>query len=248
MIKSSVIAQLDRQTSSRLAVVTAASCRGGGLLNQQRRTLMVPHVSTWERKRGKKRIFVPRAQRATAQNYDKPTMDVAQALPLSFQEMDNSTLVTLGNMGDHEACKEMLKRHIMDIDSCDYDTAKETFKEIAEKNIQGNWILSLPYRLGMAAALTAGFGSFPMVFDIGTATWFNEYYVTTDVPEPADLETALEVGSWTWNVRMVACSTSMSNSLLDSFLTHLLALRLGTVDGTSIGSNFICSFVSSICK
>ena len=38
-----------------------------------------------------------------------------------------------------------------------------------------------------------------MVFDINTVKWFNEYFVTTDVPEPQDLETILEVGSWSWN-------------------------------------------------
>ena len=26
-----------------------------------------------------------------------------------------------------------------------------------------------------------------------------QFYVTTDVPDDKDLETALEVGSWTWN-------------------------------------------------
>ncbi len=36
------------------------------------------------------------------------------------------------------------------------------------------------------------------VFDLNTALWFNEYFVTADVAEPADLETWLEVGSWTW--------------------------------------------------
>ena len=29
--------------------------------------------------------------------------------------------------------------------------------------------------------------------------WFNERYVTADVPPEKDLETWLEVGSWTWN-------------------------------------------------
>eukprot|EP00980_Cylindrotheca_fusiformis_P012932 scaffold3235_cov83-Cylindrotheca_fusiformis.AAC.3 len=31
------------------------------------------------------------------------------------------------------------------------------------------------------------------------AIWFNDLYVTTDIPEPRDLETRLEVGAWTWN-------------------------------------------------
>lgn len=28
--------------------------------------------------------------------------------------------------------------------------------------------------------------------------WFNEHFVTADVPEPKDLETWLEVGSFAW--------------------------------------------------
>ena len=38
-----------------------------------------------------------------------------------------------------------------------------------------------------------------MCFDLHTTLWFNEGYVTTDVPEAKDLETWLEVGSWSWN-------------------------------------------------
>ena len=36
------------------------------------------------------------------------------------------------------------------------------------------------------------------MFDLGTALWFNEQFVTTEVASPEDLETILEVGSWTW--------------------------------------------------
>jgi hypothetical protein len=36
-------------------------------------------------------------------------------------------------------------------------------------------------------------------FDMRMAQWFNENYVTTDVPGAADLETTLEVGMWTWS-------------------------------------------------
>ena len=32
-----------------------------------------------------------------------------------------------------------------------------------------------------------------MVFDYNTVLWFNEIYVTSDVPEAKDLETPLEV-------------------------------------------------------
>lgn len=38
-----------------------------------------------------------------------------------------------------------------------------------------------------------------MVFDLETVLNFNEWAVTTDVPDDEDLETPLEVGAWAWN-------------------------------------------------
>ena len=78
-------------------------------------------------------------------------------------------------------------------------TACEIFSEIETENKKLYSSNSLPYKLGIFTATTAGFASFPLCFDLGTAKWFNTNFVTTDVPEPADLETILEVGSWTWN-------------------------------------------------
>jgi len=37
------------------------------------------------------------------------------------------------------------------------------------------------------------------VFHLGTVEWFNEIFVTADVPPEKDLETWLEVGAWSWN-------------------------------------------------
>jgi hypothetical protein len=168
----------------------------------QRRTLMVPQVAERDRKRGKKRTFVPRASRLVVSVKEAakvPSVLEAKAMPLSYRTMDNTSLVTLAHLSDHDAAREMLKRHIMDVDDCSYDEAEIKFKEIAKKNLEGAWLLGVPYRIGITAALVAGFGSIPMVFDLGTAQWFNEYFVTTDVPDPEDIETWLEVGSWTWN-------------------------------------------------
>jgi len=128
-----------------------------------------------------------------------PDMATAQAMPLSLEQMDNTTLVTLGAMGEASALEEMLKRHIMTVDNVSYETACETFEGIEKVNGEGLYLLKFPYQVGIATALIAGFASFPLVFDLGTAEWFNQNYVTTDVPESEDLETVLEVGAWTWN-------------------------------------------------
>ena len=56
----------------------------------------------------------------------------------------------------------------------------------------------VPYWIGISAGVVMAWGCIPMVFDFTTADWFNTHYVTTDLPPPEDLETWLEVGSWTW--------------------------------------------------
>lgn len=125
--------------------------------------------------------------RATQKKYKKPDLQQALAMPLSPQEMDNATLVTLGHMGNHSAHKEILKRHIMCKDRVNYEQASEKFEIIAAKNRENMYLLSLPYHLGITVALSAGLLSLPMVFDLQTAEWFNNNFVTTDVPEPKDL-------------------------------------------------------------
>jgi len=78
------------------------------------------------------------------------------------------------------------------------------------------WI-TLPYKIGIVSAVTAGIVSIPMVFQYDLVIWFNEFFVTAgivramvhinplsrsnflDVPEAKDLETALEVGGFAWN-------------------------------------------------
>jgi hypothetical protein len=113
--------------------------------------------------------------------------------------MDNIALVTLGEMGNFGARKEILTRHIMTIDKVSHEDAMEKVNEIEAKNLENMSLLSVPYQVGITVGLTAAFASIPLCFHLPTAEWFNHYYVTTDVPEPKDLETFLEVGSWTWS-------------------------------------------------
>jgi len=108
----------------------------------------------------------------------KPTMEVARAMPLGVQEMANTELITLGAMGNSDALKEILKRHIMTVDNVSYDTASATFEVIAAKNREGMWKLTIPYKVGMSVALVAAFGSWAIVFDFGTVYWFNEGFVS----------------------------------------------------------------------
>lgn len=127
--------------------------------------------------------------------YKKPTLEIANSMPLSLQEMDNMAILTMGAMGSHSARIEILKRHIMSVDKVSYDAACVKFVEICNKNDENVWLLSLPYRFGIVFALSTAVISIPMVFDLSTAHWFNYAFVTTDVPEPKDVETIFEVGA-----------------------------------------------------
>lgn len=57
--------------------------------------------------------------------------------------------------------------------------AQPIFDKMVESNRNGLFLATLPYKVGIAAALVAGFGSLPMIFDINTVLWFNEIYVTS---------------------------------------------------------------------
>ena len=60
-------------------------------------------------------------------------------------------------------------------------------------------MFTLPYKVGIASALVVGIGSIPLIYHLDSVLWFNEQYVTSDVPDDKDLETPLEVSSWSWN-------------------------------------------------
>ena len=61
------------------------------------------------------------------------------------------------------------------------------------------WLYKLPYKIGLFTAVTAGIVSIPLVFDLETAIWFNDTYVTAEAAGEGETDTWLEVGSWTWN-------------------------------------------------
>lgn len=114
-------------------------------------------------------------------------------------DMDDKTLLTFGALEDHSAREEILKRHIMDIDHCSYTTACDTLNTIAERNMQGYYMVTLPYKIGIGAAIFAAGAAFPLVFHLPTIEWFNDWAVTCDIPEARELETPLEVSIWSWN-------------------------------------------------
>lgn len=127
------------------------------------------------------------------------TIEIAKQMPKNYDELPNDILLTMAVMGDQEAREERLIREIMSVDNVPWEEAEKTFMKMVQSNRKGLFIATLPYKIGIVTAVTAGLVSFPMIFDIHTVLWFNELYVTADVPEPKDLETPLEVGGFAWN-------------------------------------------------
>lgn len=120
-------------------------------------------------------------------------------VPCTYRDMNNTSLATLGSMENHVALEEMLKRHIMATDNISYEEACQIFLEIEETNhVYEHW-MALPFQVTIVMCLTAGLASIPLVFHLPTVEYFNEHFVTADHPQPKELETSLEVGSWSWN-------------------------------------------------
>ena len=122
-----------------------------------------------------------------------------ERMPTTYADYSNHVLLMLSAHGDDQAIRERMVRDVMKVDSIDHLEAETKVQEIEQAAKSGLAMSRLPYRVGIAAALVAGFGSIPMCFDLHTVLWFNEQYVTMDVEDAKNLETWLEVGSWSWN-------------------------------------------------
>ena len=116
----------------------------------------------------------------------------------SFSTMPHEQITLLSAEGVGGARREALIRNVMAVDNVEYDDATVTVDKIAKTNRERMFLHSLPYHVGFLGAGVMGLFSIPMVFHFDTVNAFNEAFVTADIPEPKDLETWLEVGSWSW--------------------------------------------------
>lgn len=128
----------------------------------------------------------------------KPTLQYAKALPKTFASMTNDQILQFSEMGIPEACRECIIRDVMAVDSIEYDEAMKVFKKIAKTNRKGMTRAALPFYTGFGMAFTGGIASIPLVFELNSVNWFNDNFVTAEMPPPEDLITYLEVGSASW--------------------------------------------------
>lgn len=129
----------------------------------------------------------------------RPTLSEVQLLPRHVSEYSAELLISCALHGDPDAIRERLTREVMRVDGVEWREANAMVEEIHDSNGSGIGLLKLPYVLGVGVGFVSAWGCLPLVFDLSTAEAFNTAYVTTEHPQPEDVETWLEVGAWTWN-------------------------------------------------
>lgn len=145
-----------------------------------------------------RKISLPKYRWMSSVDASKPTIDKAKDMPREFRDMSDKMIMRLAVGGNYKACKERMVREVCNVDQIDYMAATAKVDEMSMQNRKLNGIYKLPYHLGIALAIGGGLASFPLVFDVTTAQWFNELYVTADEATADELDTPLEVGIWTW--------------------------------------------------
>jgi len=130
----------------------------------------------------------------------KPTLEYVKGMPKTFASMTNEQILLFAELEIPEACRECIVRDVMAVHNIEYDEAMKVFEKIAKTNREGMALAAFPFYLGFGIAVTAGYASFPLVFHKETVEWFNEAFVTSELPPKEDLETYFEVGaaSWGW--------------------------------------------------
>mmetsp|Transcript_13138 Transcript_13138/g.29176 ORF Transcript_13138/g.29176 Transcript_13138/m.29176 type:complete len:246 (-) Transcript_13138:189-926(-) len=152
----------------------------------------------------------------------KPSVEEAKAMPRYFCEMSNHQLLILAADGTEGAVRERMVRDVMATDEIDWDEASLVVDGMAEFNKSGDLLMRLPYQVGIFTAVSTGIGSIPMVFNLELASWFNNRYVTAEIPQPEDVNTWLEVGGWTWNWMEPVLGTASFTLLAFQFSRALL--------------------------
>ena len=132
----------------------------------------------------------------TSQRY--PTLEECAAQPRHHHEMSGDILLLLAAQGDKGARRERFLREVMLIDGLSWPEAAGRVNQYEEEVSSSHYSQTVSKLVG-TGSVAIGIGSLPLVFNLDTALWFNERFVTTDVPDARDLETWLEVGQWTWN-------------------------------------------------
>jgi len=139
--------------------------------------------------------------KATRTNF-RPTQDMVGHQVNHVCQWNDDTLAQLAMGGDTYAQRERLIREIMQVDGCSWDRAHDKLIEMDEFNEQRYMAYTLPYRIGVSAALLAAIGSVLMVFQRSCAQLYGEKVAGEELPEgvkDTSEMTINQVGTWTWS-------------------------------------------------
>ncbi|KAJ3396592.1 hypothetical protein HDU92_002540 [Lobulomyces angularis] len=116
-----------------------------------------------------------------------------------YTKYSDETLFTVAALGDIEAQRERVIREIIRVDSVSREDAASIFKQIEDSNRKKLRYYIFPTYFGIFSSICGAGICLPMVFQKDSAVWFNEIFVTKDLPAMEDFETCFEVGAFTWN-------------------------------------------------
>ena len=130
------------------------------------------------------------------------TLEHAKQLPTQWSEMSNNDLLRwCGPDGILGANEERVARHVMAADDLSWEEVQPIIWEMRKflGTERKAFLYNMPYRIGLGTAVGGGIVSVPLIFHKGSVLAFNEACVSMEVPPPSDLDTILEIGSWSWN-------------------------------------------------
>mmetsp|Transcript_3192 Transcript_3192/g.3603 ORF Transcript_3192/g.3603 Transcript_3192/m.3603 type:complete len:257 (+) Transcript_3192:116-886(+) len=130
-----------------------------------------------------------------------PSEEEARDMPRKFRNCTNDTVFNLSVHGIHGARRERLVREIMMVDGVDWAPARQKANEMDKANDKGAWLVHLPYHIGVGMGFSGALIAVPLVFHQPTVFWFAKTVVELsdeEIPDPKELETFWQVGSFSW--------------------------------------------------
>jgi len=132
----------------------------------------------------------------------RSSIEQAELQPGHACELNHKSLAHLAMLGNHVARRERLLREIMAVDGIPWGQAHAVLYEFDRHRETYYWLETLPYRLGITSAITAGFGSILLVFWGPAAGWYGIQIAGEELPEGTEDISELtvnQVGTWTWS-------------------------------------------------
>merc|ERR1719221_1282886 len=122
--------------------------------------------------------------------------------PTHISQLSHGTVMQLALANNHSAHKERLLREIMQQEGVSWDDAHKRLNEMDVSNERNYWLLTMPYRVGIAAALSAAVASCVMVFYGPIVEAYACQVAGEGLPEGQEDVSAMtvnQVGTWSWS-------------------------------------------------